>query len=155
MSIGQKLLGRNHQMQRQEWLARSCWQRISSSVVLETSRFWTTKRASSNYSANLYFWIAGGFDLIVWDSSLNFRPTHFWNVQITCVFVVGGIFFLTSKIFMPDRQEGKWTWRVLKSWVFRYRDDVILSGQVGGRCDHVDSELLSGRANELSYLQSW
>ncbi|TMS38183.1 hypothetical protein L596_004960 [Steinernema carpocapsae] len=37
----------------------------------------------------------------------------------------------------------------------RYRDDVIHEGEVGGRCDFFDRELLQKRSDEKSYLQSW
>uniref|UniRef100_A0AC34Q9U7 Uncharacterized protein n=1 Tax=Panagrolaimus sp. JU765 TaxID=591449 RepID=A0AC34Q9U7_9BILA len=37
----------------------------------------------------------------------------------------------------------------------RYRNDVINEGQVGGRCQFFNKELLTARADEKSYLQSW
>uniref|UniRef100_F1L2A5 EGF domain-specific O-linked N-acetylglucosamine transferase n=1 Tax=Ascaris suum TaxID=6253 RepID=F1L2A5_ASCSU len=37
----------------------------------------------------------------------------------------------------------------------RYRDDVIQEGDVGGRCEFFDRKLLTNRADEKSYLQSW
>ncbi|VDD96940.1 unnamed protein product [Enterobius vermicularis] len=37
----------------------------------------------------------------------------------------------------------------------RYRNDVIHDGNVGGRCEKFDQDLLSRMADEQSYLQSW
>uniref|UniRef100_A0A7E4W626 Secreted protein n=1 Tax=Panagrellus redivivus TaxID=6233 RepID=A0A7E4W626_PANRE len=37
----------------------------------------------------------------------------------------------------------------------RYRNDIIHEGEVGGKCKHLDKELLLARTDEKSYLQSW
>ncbi|GMT25451.1 hypothetical protein PFISCL1PPCAC_16748, partial [Pristionchus fissidentatus] len=37
----------------------------------------------------------------------------------------------------------------------RYRDDVIEAGQVGGKCEKFDKNLLEKHTDRESYLQSW
>lgn len=43
----------------------------------------------------------------------------------------------------------------MKYHSFRYRDDVIQAGQVGGNCDNFNKKLLDSHTDRQSYLQSW
>lgn len=86
----------------------------------------------------------------------SFRVIPSWSVQAICVSVEEEIYSLTSRTFMPKHQRGgRQCCLVKQSLVFRYRNDVILKGQVGGKCDKLNLDLLEKRADELSYLQSW
>ncbi|KJH45071.1 hypothetical protein DICVIV_08888 [Dictyocaulus viviparus] len=79
--------------------------------------------------------------------------------KMTCGTAMGSISSFTSKVGMrriPNGTSSIQDFFKLSSHVhYRYRDDIIQPGEVGGNCAEFNGGLIATNMNERGYLRSW